>query len=327
MILLMISLTACTDPKDSGLTETETDDTSTTKTTQEEPFLDPDWWTIPSAKETSAVFGEDPTPGAGWQTLFYTSADRVNWVASPLSPLAVEFSSLGIFSNEVALAVTGVISGASLGVPIDLNTVYALTTLDLETWGVRSWSMSEDPPLTDRTHSMVVDPQFELGPESLIQVWFFACENNGEDPMNITGPHDMCIADFTGPETLEAYDCPLQEEEIADPSPWFDTDVSLLATTRTGHIIIWDITTDPVEIATFSGTVPFLTRRDDGTFEVWYQAGNEYSAEIIHMRESSDGINWSDPTTPLGEDFDCTSPVIGYFNNEHVFFCAHWPKG
>ena len=197
-------------------------------------------------------------------------------------------------------------------------------TFDTQSWNLRAWHVDPlDEPLTEQTHDMLVDPQFELGGDAEFRLWGFPCEFGG-DPAQLKGPHDMCVFDVTDDETIREAECPLSAEELADPSPLMHGGQRLLATTRLGEVVVWDLegSSGVEELTAWSGSVPYITDWPDGSLRIWYQ-DSPNGPMAVFMRQSDDGgQTWSDPVEPISPNFECTAPVAGLFQGQYLFFCA-----
>lgn len=295
----------------------------------DDEWQDPSWWTEWDVSMEDAVF-VDVDEFMGWEVRLWVSEDGETYAEHPSSPLAVNMSSLGLFQLDGVLVVTGVVDGLRLD---DDRVLVALTTNDLESWGVRTWTVDWEEGLDPIAHESLVDPQFTLDSEGELWVWYYTFSRKVlGDPVDIPGPHEMCRADVRSSVLFTEVDCPLAVEAAADPSPlWNSTHWVVPMTLRmksdfSEQLLIhtW-VEGEASEELTLvdGGSVPYLRTTANGALEIWYQSWNDVSHPRPTRIESTDGgQTWSEPEFPLGKDGECTSPVYTRWGSLHLVICA-----
>ncbi len=306
------------------------------------PFADGDGDGFPDAWAETEYWEESPLAslllptevpdGTHWEVRIATSTDRLTWEPDN-RVIAHGFSSLDLIVAGEMLILAGMVDGAvarDLPASVQGYNIPAIATADLETWGSQTW------PIGQGSETNVVDPSLQLGSDGVLRATWFAHSTPGVDPATIEGIHLVQRGTWsdTGTFIQDDFEEEFAEEWLADPviceldgTPWmFYTHFAeriraARSTDGGGHF-------EPV--TTFSWeepSVPFCIAEEDGIRVIAQTSGGRFSPRQGWV--ASDGSFTE--IEPLYEDHpwgdNCTSPVVGYWQERWVLACAVQVQG
>jgi hypothetical protein len=264
-----------------------------------------------------------------WEVRMSTSTDGHTW-STPV-PIAHNMSSLDLYVHEDAgLVIAG---GPFIGlsnVDNPRNTIFALTTPDLERWGSRGFVM--DGPV----YNGGIDPALHLTADGQVAAIYYSPDGEQDssiDPSMHPGPHPVAIAyrNEDGLGFTEAEERIGGFEGLVDPTlcVW-DGRRHLFATAYgTMHAVDDDAGVLQVNASFHQGNVqvPYCFIRD-GEQQVVVQAGGGRGEPTVQtLVDGTTGF--TDPTPFFEGEADpfegrCTSPVLGQLRGTWAMFCAIW---
>lgn len=265
-----------------------------------------------------------------------TSSDGHTWGEARW--LAHNWSSLDLLVWEGRVLILGgsTLSDPDSGVEAPFGTLFALHTLDLETWGSSAW------PVEDLDEAMLTDPALVEGPDGRVRAVYYATPEEYGDlpPDEIPGDHDIRVAVREGGAFVEQPDVIYAREGLIDPSVCVRDGAIHFFATRERTVdhaagTDWSLDEDP-DWSWTNAQVPFCFQRD-GALQVVAQAGGGFGEPQVRSLDAGEGDtgihgNWNEPTGFFeggADPFDggCTSPVVGEFLGQWVMFCAVWVDG
>jgi hypothetical protein len=266
-----------------------------------------------------------------------TSDDGLEWT-SQASPVARDFSSLGLLVVEDGVVITGVVKASmaendpEVSEHYSEDAVYALVSSDLETWGSQAWEV------TNKNAEFIIDPAPRLTDDGLLVVTWYGATHTDIDPAKIEGDHDIYTATWKN-GVLEGDPTPiLAAEGLADPVicpldgvDWMllthDSTELQLTSTSSGESFPQPTTVQA------DWTVPDC-RTQDGHIVVTAQT--ERGVDAPHVAQLSPEGSWevldplyeTHPFIEAGTALDghprnnCTSPMVRPWQDGWLLACA-----
>ncbi len=284
-------------------------------------------WEVPGfyddAGPLHSLFEADPTaPERAYTVRMATSPDGVTWTESD-AVIASEFNSLDLLVTPTGVILTGL--PASEGLALHQGSMYLLASADLTRWASREWVVS------DISSVNLVDPSIHLRADGTPGLTYYACDTFGEDPVWVPGDHAIRRAAWVGGP---------QERWVEDPAVAYADDFLvdpvicnlngqewLFATQAAEHVILASGNGDGTftgrnDLTWASQSVPYCAPRDAG-LGVYAQGRGMSELATVAQFDGED----LDETGPLyaahlwGSN-NCTSPVLGWYQDQYVLFCA-----
>ncbi|MFT4975597.1 MAG: hypothetical protein ACI8S6_001484 [Myxococcota bacterium] len=320
---------------DTETAETDTDtDTQVGDSAEEEAWSawdDPEWWIEPGPFAPLVDMSNAPTR-PHWEAWITTSPDLVTWTKG--RPFAFDFSSL-----DLLVLPQGIIVGGSLTPNPDLNlkapfeNVFVLVSTDLQTWG------SHQLPITDAAQPMIIDPSMHMTPDGRLQLVYFGSGLDVDSeklPDDYPNPHAIYNAWWSGDRFVQESPEPLLEADyVVDPSGCYhDGTHYMMGTRRYGELYFSSRDADDteaeytpvVEGSAWGGVqVPYCYNQEEEPIFV-AQYGGGYGAPLVRRLDEQGQPGPEESLFKIEErGYDgCTSPVLGYFDDEYILICVSW---
>lgn len=306
------------------------------------PFADADGDGLPDAWAETEYWEENPLASlllptdvpdeTHWEVRIATSDDGLSWVPDD-RVIAHGFSSLDLMVAGEMLILAGMVDGAvarDLPASVQGYTIPAIATADLETWGSQTW------PIGQGSETNVVDPSLQLGSDGVLRATWFAHSTPGVDPATIEGIHLVQRGTWSDSGTFLQDDVEEEfaEDWLADPviceldgTPWmfythFAERIRAARSTDGGAHF------EPVSSFSWEEpSVPFCITGEDGIRVIAQTSGGRFSPRQGWVA-SDDSFTEGEPLYedhPWGDN--CTSPVVGYWQERWVLACAVQVQG
>ena len=282
------------------------------------PWDAPGFWTEPGPL-APLVAPDAEDPALLWTVRMATSADGITWEAQPGAVLG-NVNSLDMYITDDGLILMGLVSGTP-DVYAETGVLYALATTDLQTWASHAWSVE------GAAHQNMVDPSLHLRADGRLGLTYYGCPEFFVDPVTVAGDHDLYRAVYNGHNWTEEEAPAYAAEGLVDPvictlqgKEW------LFATQGAARIVSAEGQPDGrFTEAPFSlegDTVPYC-RADGDALALYSQTDG--SLGVPHVARF-DGLTLGDSAPVYPEHLwgvnNCSSPVMGWFQDQYVLFCA-----
>ena len=284
-------------------------------------------WEVPGFFEDAgplqSLIEADPTsPERAFTVRMATSPDGVDWIASD-AVIASDFNSLDLLVTPSGVILTGLAANEAL--PLHQGSVYLLASADLTRWASREWVVS------DSAAANLVDPSLHLRADGTPGLAYYACDTFGVDPVWVPGDHAIRRAAWVG-GALEAWveDAAVSyaDDFLVDPVICsLDGQEWLFATQAAEHVILASGNGDGTftgrnDLTWASQSVPYCAPRGSG-LGVYAQGRSATELPTVAQFDGED-LTETGPlyAAHLWGTNSCTSPVMGWFQDQYVLFCA-----
>lgn len=262
-----------------------------------------------------------------WQIRIATSPDRRIWTPDP-RVIAYGLSSLDLLVAGDWVVIAGMLSPEQNDTFPDIvgpYTIPAIASKDLVSWGSQTWTIG------DGTHEFLVDPSLQLGSDGVLRATWFGHSEPDVDPALIEGSHLVYRAPWsdTGTFVQDGLSAAYYDEWLVDPvvcemdgTPW-------LFYTYEGESIRAADSLDggtrfqPVDGFSWDGpSVPYCLGGETGMLLIGQERGGLYPPRVADVLSNEEliekGLLFVE--SPWGEY--CTSPVLGFVNDQWLLVCA-----
>lgn len=325
--VLMLYVLGCNgDKSDSDGRETgqsaETGDTGSSTEHGDQPWDVEGFWTDPGPLEP--LFGATPDTSdteMGYLVFMATSSDGVNWEGDP-DPIMEGMNSLDLWVTDQGVILQGLLQ-VGRGVTLVPGTVYGIQSADLVTWGSHAWEVGGLSPDTMN----VVDPSLQEDASGQAWLTYFLTYFGEGSPTRYEGPHEIWRARWADGAWTNEADL-FEDTYLCDPVICRLDDQDWLFVTQEGaRINVAEGDGDGTytarsEMSWENHTVPYCVNEGDHLMMVSQGLGQEYTPRLGSF--TSAGIEdlgelYPEHLWPYG---NCTSPVIGYYKDQWISFCA-----
>ncbi len=288
-------------------------------------WADADYWA--SGPLSNLILPTELPTTTHWEVRIATSADGTTWVPDE-RVIAYGFSSLDLIVAGDTLVFAGMIDGeVARSMPEEVHgyTIPAIATMDLETWGSKTWTV------TGGNETNLVDPSLQLGTDGALRATWFAHSSPGVDPATIEGVHNMQRATWseTGTFAQDDADPEFAAEWLCDPVICELGETQWLFYTNEAERVLAARSPDGGEHfdiePTFSWegpSVPFCISGDDDMRVIAQTSGGRYAplGGVLTAAGTFTETGSIYADHPWGDN--CTSPVIAFWKEQWVLACA-----
>lgn len=300
-------------------------------TTLEYAWEDPAWWTEPGPLQ--GLFDLDLSVASHWRFWYTTSPDLETW-ADPIV-LGHNFSSLDLLQLDEGLILSGsLIPNVEAGIHGPFSAMFSLVTTDLETWGSHYIEVEGADELP-----MIIDPSLHKDQDGGYRMLFFGAGHDVDPeamPDDYPNPHAIRTG-FIQYDRIVVEDLtPIVEGDyVVDPSGcWWHGVHHILGTNRyddlfhqyrrAGADSFWDA--DP-----WGGVqVPFcFIDEQNDRMGLIAQHGGGHGPPRVRWCNASQECEEQQVLLPEDKLWNgqCTTPVMAWYQEQYILFCASWYNG
>lgn len=276
---------------------------------------EPGFWT--QSSQLDLVLDQSKAPVGPHYEVVMCRSTRGFGVDMKCETIAHTFSTFDLFIHPDGLLLMGGLNMMDFGIfePRGAR-LYALSTPDLETFGTHVWQVSR------ASSPLLTDAALERLPDGTLRAVYFS------GPAHGPGTHAIKEATWDGQTWLESEENIYAAEHLLDPKTCsYGGKYHLFATS--GSTLEHAVGSDPhtyqrVPSPSMEAQVPFCFENDE---QLWLisQTGGGWGPPQVQVLQSDGTFPAAKPLWAK-EDYpelnSCTSPVLGFFRETYVVFCA-----